>query len=515
MSNENLMNKVIDVCLRRGFINQTAEIYGGASGFYDLGPLGTLMRNKIVDLWRYLFVTDNDRIYEVKGSVLLPQEVFQASGHLDSFEDPLVQCLNCKSMYRADHVIKQQAGINADGLALDEIDKLIEQHKIICPSCKGKLSKARQFNLMFSTDIGPTGGVKGYLRPETAQNIFVNFKRLATFMRNKLPFGFAQIGESFRNEISPRNFVIRVREFEQMEVEMFFDPDEANSHPSFYEVEDIEINVVTKEMQEQNESNSWDKPLVIKLKDAVEKGIIPNQYMAYFVALEVEMLKSLGIPEDKFWFRYMLPHETPHYSGGNVDLEVELSIGPVEIIGNAYRTDYDLKKHEKGSNSKYAIVSNNKKVLPHVVEPSMGVGRILYSILESCYREDDSREWSWFQFPPGSAPIEVAVFPLMKKDGLAEMARDIHQDMQDLGFVSFYDESGKIGKRYARADEIGILYCITVDYQTLEDNTVTLRDRDSTKQARISLEEMDDIIDALLSEEIDFKDIIDEENDSK
>ncbi|MHA1398919.1 MAG: glycine--tRNA ligase [Candidatus Heimdallarchaeaceae archaeon] len=507
MIEENSIDKIVDVCLRRGFINQTAEIYGGASGFYDLGPLGTLMRQKIVDFWRQVFVLDHDNVFEVSGSLLLPKEVFEASGHLDSFEDPLVQCLDCKSMYRADHVIRQNTDINADGLSLEELDKIIEDHSILCPSCNGKLSKARQFNLMFSTEIGPTGGITGYLRPETAQNIFINFKRLASFMRNKLPFGIAQVGKSFRNEISPRNFIIRVREFEQMEIEMFFDPDEANNHPRFHEVEDIEINFVTKKMQEEG----WEKPQKITAKEAVEQGVVPNQYLCYFLALESEMIKVLGIPEDAFWFRYMLPHETPHYSGGNLDLEVKLSIGEVEIIGNAYRTDYDLKKHEKASNSKFSIVCNNKKVLPHVVEPSMGIGRILYSVLEHCYREDNSREWSWFQFPASIAPIEVAVYPLMKKDGLAEFAQDIHSDLKDAGFLSFYDESGKIGKRYARADEIGILYCITVDYDTLEDNTVTIRDRDSTEQVRVPVEELEDILDALMDDEIDFKALVEAE----
>ncbi|MHA1866213.1 MAG: glycine--tRNA ligase [Candidatus Heimdallarchaeaceae archaeon] len=510
MTEENRIEKIIDVCLRRGFVNQSAEIYGGASGFFDLGPLGTLMRQKLVDFWRQLFVLDNDNIFEINGSLLLPESVFKASGHLDSFEDPLIQCKSCKSMYRADHIIAQNTGISAEGLSLEELDKIVEENKIVCPSCKGELDKARQFNLMFSTGIGPVSGNKGYLRPETAQNIFVNFKRYASFMRNKLPFGIAQVGKSFRNEISPRNFLIRVREFEQMEIELFFDPEMANKFSLFDFVEDVEINIVTKGMQEKE----WSKPLSMSVKDAVEKEIIPNQVMGYFIAMESEMLQALGIPKESFWFRYMLPHETPHYSGGNLDLEVKLSIGNVEIIGNAYRTDYDLKKHEKASKSTFTIVSNNKKVLPHVVEPSMGVGRILYTILEYCYREDESRTWSWFKFPASIAPIEIAVFPLMKKDGLAEYAQDLHLDLKDAGFVSFYDDSGKIGKRYARADEIGILYCITVDYESLEKDTVTIRDRDSTKQARVPIEDLEDVLDALLEEELTFEELLENQKNN-
>ena len=504
MTEERMMDKIIDVCLRRGFISQTAEIYGGAGGFYDYGPLGTLMRQKIIDLWRQSFVLDEDSVFEIKGSLLLPEPVFQASGHLESFADPLVQCDQCKSMYRADYLIKQTTSESAEGLSLTELDKLIEENKIICPNCKGGLSKARQFNLMFKTEIGSTGGIDGYLRPETAQNIFINFKRLAAFMRNKLPFGIAQTGPSFRNEISPRNFIIRVREFEQMEIEMFYDPDKENEHPRFNEVADIEINIVTRDMQKKG----WKEPMKVSAGGAVTEGFIPNQYLAYYLAMETEMLKAIGVPENDFWFRHMQDHEAPHYSTGNFDLEANLSIGHMEIIGNALRTDYDLMKHAKASKSSFEIVVDNKKVVPHVAEPSMGVDRILYTVLEKCYREDD-RGWTWFQFPSIVAPLEVAVFPLMKKDGLAGMAYDLHDELKDAGYLSFYDESGKIGKRYARADEIGIPYCVTIDYESKEDYTVTIRDRDSMKQIRIPMEDLEIILGELMEGETDFKELED------
>ncbi|MHA1397754.1 MAG: glycine--tRNA ligase [Candidatus Heimdallarchaeaceae archaeon] len=500
MSEEKLMDKIIDVSLRRGFVNPTAEIYGGVGGFFEYGPLGTLMKQKIIDLWRQIFVLDEDRVFEISGSVLLPETVFKASGHLDSFEDPLVQCEKCKSMFRADEIIKQTIGESAEGLAIEELDKIIGDNNITCSTCGGKLSKARQFNLMFKTQVGSTGGVNAYLRPETAQNIFINFKRLAGFMRNKLPFGVAQVGHSFRNEISPRNFLLRVREFEQMEIEMFYDPEKENEHPRFEEVADVELNLVTKEMQEKG----WEKPVKISAEQAVKENLIPNQYMAYYLAMESEMLKALGIPEDEFWFRHMRTHEAPHYSAGNFDLEVELSIGIMEIVGNALRTDYDLKKHAKAAKTSYEIVvEQGRKILPHVVEPSLGVGRILYSILEKCYR-DDGRGWSWFQFPSVVAPLEVAVFPLMKKDGLAEIAYDIHEDLKDAGYLSFYDESGKIGKRYARADEIGIPYCITIDYETKKEDSVTIRDRDTMKQIRIPLEDLEVVLGELMEGDASF-----------
>ncbi|MBY9000438.1 MAG: glycine--tRNA ligase, partial [Candidatus Heimdallarchaeota archaeon] len=292
MTEERLMDKIIDVCLRRGFISPSAEIYGGAGGFYEYGPLGTLMIQKIIDLWRQIFVLDDDRVYEIAGSVLLPERVFQASGHLESFEDPLVQCVSCKSMFRADEIILDVTKKNAEGFPLEELDKIIAEHKIKCQKCQGELDKAKQFNLMFKAEIGSTGGTTAYLRPETAQNIFINFKRLAGFMRNKLPFGIAQVGSSFRNEISPRNFLLRVREFQQMEIEMFYDPEKENEHEHYDEVKDLEVNLVTREMQEKG----WTKPLTVSIKEGLDKKFIPNQYMAFFMAMESEMLKALGVP---------------------------------------------------------------------------------------------------------------------------------------------------------------------------------------------------------------------------
>ncbi len=506
MTEERLVDKLVEVCLRRGFINPTAEIYGGLSGFYDYGPLGTLMRQKIEDLWRQLFVLDEDNIFEIKGSLILPEKVFAASGHLDAFNDPLVQCKKCKSMHRADTLVKEALNKNVEGLSLEEQDSIIAENDVKCPNCKGDLEKARYFNLMFKTEVGPTEGNPGYLRPETAQNIFINFKRIVRFMRNKLPFGIAQVGSSFRNEISPRNFVIRVREFEQMELEMFFNPEKANEKENFYQIEDLTINVVTREMQDKG----WDKPKELTIKEAVESQFLPNQYMAYYLALESEMFQSMGIPKEKFWFRHMLPSETPHYSGGNYDLEVDLSAGHVEVVGNAYRRDYDLLKHAKGSNSSFEVPTPNGKVLPHVVEPSMGIGRILYTILELCYREDEGRDWSWFQFPSSIAPIEVAVFPLMKKDGLKEIAQDIHVELKDAGYLSFYDESGNIGRRYARSDEVGIPYCITIDYDTKEEETVTIRDRDSMNQIRIFVEDLEVILGDLMDGTVAFEELMEE-----
>ncbi len=332
------------------------------------------------------------------------------------------------------------------------------------------------------------------------------------FNRNKLPFGIAQVGKSFRNEISPRNFLIRLREFTQMELELFVNPNELNDHPRFDEVADVEIRFITREQQENGDM----KPRVYTAAELVENELVPNQYIAYYLAKETLFLEFLGVPKEDFWFRHMTPQETPHYSGGNFDLEVNLSIGPVEIIGNAYRRDYDLKHHMEASNTKMEVTVNSQKIIPHVIEPSFGIERIIYTILEKSFRKTDDRTWNWFDFPPSIAPIELAVFPLMKKDGLDEYSWELYRELKEMGFIVIHDVSGKIGKRYARADEIGIPFCITVDYQTLEDNTVTIRYRNTTDQVRVHVDELSAILEELVSETVSFEELVEElKEDSK
>ena len=349
----------------------------------------------------------------------------------------------------------------------------------MCPKCGGELMGVRVFHLMLKTNISPTGGQIGYLRPETAQNIFTAFNRVYRTTRSKLPMGIAQVGHSFRNEISPRNFIVRVREFSQMEIEMFFDPRDDKCE-WFDEVKDVEINLVTREAQQKD-----GKIIKISVKEALDKDIIPNQWLGYFLAKEFQFYKSLGIPEEAIRFRHMLPEETPHYSKGNFDLEIKFDFGWKETVGNAYRTDHDLKNHSKHANVDLSVQTENGKVVPHVVEPSFGVERTIAGILLHNFVEDKERGWNWFKFPARIAPYIAGVFPLVKKDGLAEKAKDIFEELKEDGFDVFYDESGSIGKRYARSDEIGVPFAITVDYDTLKDNTVTIRNRDSTKQIRI------------------------------
>lgn len=501
---QTLQDEIVDVCLRRGIIFPSAEIYGGAAGFYEFGPVGSALRQNLINLWRDMFINSEDNVYEIAGSLILPEKVFAASGHMDSFNDPMTQCKNCKSMFRVDHLILDNLDLNAEGKSLEELKEIIKENNLICSKCKGELSDPRDFNMMFETNIGSVGGVKGYLRPETAQNIFLNFRRISHSMRAKLPFGIAQVGKAFRNEISPRNFLVRLRELEQMEIEMFVDPEELNKHPSWEEIEDIEVNMYSEKAQQSEKG-----PERMTMKDAVDRGIILNQYLAYYIAKEAEFVEALGISQKQYWFRELQTHERAHYSQANYDLEIQFPFGIVECIGLAYRTDYDLLKHQEHSKTKMHIDQDGKKIIPHVIEPSMGVDRLIYASLLSSYQKE-GRDWTWFKFVNALAPWEVLVAPLMKKDGLAEAAKQIFWELKDLGIDTIYDQAGAIGRRYARSDEIGVPLVITLDYETLEKDTVTIRERNSMEQIRVPVEELSSIIKEFTLDLTSWEDLVSE-----
>ncbi|HID05093.1 MAG TPA: glycine--tRNA ligase [Aigarchaeota archaeon] len=487
-----LLDKIVDLAVRRGIFFPTAEIYHGPAGFYDLGPLGSLMKHNIIQYWREFFILRETKIniYEIDGSIILPYTALKASGHVDKFTDPKTECRRCGRIYRADHLIEEVISISVEGKSLEEIEGVIAEHNIRCPSCGGELGEIKPHHLMFKTEIGAAGEV-AFLRPETAQNIFLDFKRVYYSMRCKLPFGIAQVGRSYRNEISPRQSLFRLREFTQMEIEMFIAPEDLNTHPSFDEVRDVKIRILTREEQLK------ERPEVVEIsaKDAVEEGVVPNQYMAYYLARETQFYMSLGIPFESIRFRHLLPEETPHYSGGNFDLEVRFSFGWKEIVGNAYRTDYDLSTHSRFSGEELAVQHNGRKVTPHVIEPSFGIERTLYALLEFSYSEDE-RGWPVLKLPRRVSPVKAAVLPLMRKDGLDEKAYSIYSSLRRVPNPCYvvYDDTGSIGRRYARSDEIGVNLCITIDYQTLEDDTVTVRDRDTKQQIRVKASELMDII---------------------
>ncbi len=490
---EQLAESIVQLALRRGFFNPTAEIYRGPAGFYDLGPLGTLMKLNLINYWLDTFVRRETsyEVYLIDGSLILPFEALKASGHVDKFTDPKAECARCGRIHRLDQLIEEALGLKVEGKGIEELQEIVKVHGVRCPSCGGELTSFKEHHLMFKLSVGG-GGETAFLRPETAQNIFLNFKRIAYAMRAKLPFAVAQVGKSFRNEISPRQSIIRLREFSQMEIEVFFSPIRGDGPSSFDEVGDTVLRILTREEQRRGDGG---EAIELSARDAVEEGIVPNKFLAYYLAKEVRFFQSLGIPPENMRFRHLLPEETPHYSGGNFDLEVKFSFGWKEIVGNAYRRDYDLTVHSKHSGEDLSIDDNGVRVVPHVVEPSFGVERILYAILEHSYREG-VRDWPLLMLPRIVSPIKAAIFPLLDRDDLVAKAWEIYTRLRSsrLPIYTVYDERGSIGRRYARADEAGVNLCVTIDHQTLQDNTVTVRDRDTAAQVRVRIDELEELI---------------------
>jgi len=479
------IDDVVRHALERGFFFPTAEIYGGLAGAYEYGPMGVRLLEGIVNERRKRFVFTVDfPVYEIHGSPLLPRAVFEASGHLEKFNDPMVQCKSCKSVYRADKLIEEKLGIDAEGLSLEEIGKIIKENDIRCPRCGGELSEPRRFNLMFKTYVGPVidESSEAYLRPETAQNIFIAFRRVVNVFGGSLPFAIAQRGEAYRNEISPRRFLIRLRVFRQMEVELFTAPEQVREFSPLERFYDRKLRVLRKEGKEEE----------ARVRDL--RGKIPDTIL-YYAALESELFEAIGIDPNKIRFREIPEHARPHYSSFNLDAEVELSFGRVEVAGNAYRTDYDLKRHAEHAGISMEANYGNKRIVPHVTEPSIGIERLIYAILEHNL-EDDGRGRKVLRLKPSVAPYDVAVFPLVKK--LRPKALEIRRMLSESGLRVRYRDKGKIGKMYAWADMIGIPLAVTVDYDTLKDGTVTIRDRDTREQERVHIRDLADRIREIL-----------------
>lgn len=495
--NKNVSKDIFSICNRRGFFYPSAQVYGGISGFYDWGPLGTLLKNNLIEIWRKIFINDENNIYEIDGSHILPYIVLKASGHVDHFTDPQTKCIKCKKLFRVDHLIRDRVRLDVEGKSLDELTELLREYNVKCPICDGELSDAQIHHPMFSTVVG--ANLNAFLRPETAQSIFLDFKNVKRSTRTKLPFGIAQIGRSYRNETSARQGLIRLREFNQMEIEMFVCEDELNSHPKFSEIENKKIRILTTENQLGKSMNEKE----ITAKKAVEREILPNQYMAYYLVKETIFYQKIGIPYSMFRFREMLPEQRPFYSGGNFDLEIRLSYGWTEVVGNAYRKDYDLLTHSKFCGKKFSVLHKNRKIIPHVIEPSFGLERTIHSVLEHCFRRTKG-ERCWFDFPLIISPYKVNISPLdRRKSKQRDIALRIYEDFRKLGIKTTYDEIGRIGKIYARADEIGIPFSVTIDFNTIEDNCVTIRNRNTKKQKRINVDELPIIILKLIKKEME------------
>ncbi len=447
------LDEIVSLCKRRGFIYQGSEVYGGLAGTWDYGPLGVRLKKNILDLWWKTFVDSRDDMYGVDAAILMNQKVWQASGHVDTFTDPLVECSNCHNRFRADKI--------------EDLNK--------CPVCgrENVFGEPRQFNMMFKTHVGPISwpikdaheiihedGKKtpieafsyplesiSYLRPETAQGIFTNYKNVVDSFYPDLPFGIAQQGKAFRNEISPRDFIFRSREFEQMEIEYFVNPKE------------------------------WQKTFEEWRKD-IHK-----------------FLKELGLPESKVHELEVSDNDRAHYSKRTIDFEFDFPIGREELLGLAYRTDFDLKNIEKGSgkNMEYRPKDGSEAFVPHVIEPSFGLERAVMAVLTAAYKTDEvnGEQRSYLKLPAHLAPVKVAVSPLLKnKPELVEKAREVYKTLKkEFGNV-MWDDNGNIGKRYRRQDEIGTPYCVVIDFQTIEDKTITIRDRDTVEQQRVAISDL-------------------------
>ena len=480
--------EVMKLALERGFYFPSCEVYSDANaGFWEYGPSGVGLKNKFLELWRRELIR-RDGMMEIDGSQIMSKSVFEASGHLGNFADPIIKCTKCNSTFRADRTIAEIANIEIPESAdLNEFDNAISENKIKCPKCKGDFGTTKKFNMMFKVGIGPQEE-EAYLRPETCQSIFVDFPRLFKTMRGKLPLGIAQVGKSFRNEIAPRQSLLRLREFYQAEIEVFCNPGKLNEVEKFAEIENTIIRVQTDA-----------EPISMTCKEALESGTVPNKFVAYYLGILTEFYEKTGIDVSKSRFRKLGDKEKAFYAEVAFDFEVETTIGWLELVACNYRSDYDLSSHANKSKEKFEVMDNDEKVLPHVFEISMGIDRSLYTILEHSLQNDEEHERMVLSLKPYLSPVHVGILSLVKKDGLKEKTDEIFLNIKRK-FDAFLDHSGAIGRRYRRLDEIGAPFAITVDHQTLEDNTVTIRKRDSMEQSRVDISK----IDLILSESVAF-----------
>jgi len=539
--------EVLSLCKRRGFLWPAYDIYGGVAGLYDYGPLGSALKRNIEDHWRRLYVL-GEGFFELECPVVAPEPVFKASGHLDAFSDLYVECKGCGETFRADHLASGLHG-NPAALKESELARILRDNGVRCPSCKGEMDEPKRFNLMFKTSIGAGTARTGYLRPETAQGMFVNFSQVYRHGRERLPVGAVQVGRSFRNEISPRQGLLRLREFSMMEAELFVHPED-KSWPAFARVENESLRLVPSSGPEGTST----------LREAVSGGVIANETLAYFMWLTYRFVVDVGLDPKRVRFRQHARDEMAHYATDCWDCEAEISTGWTEVVGVADRGCYDVQAHVDHSGAdltaferfeepkeveqetvkvrfdrlgklfkgktrevadalarlpvaalkekaqvdvlvggeNVAVPSDcleivlmkekvaGRKLVPHVIEPSYGVDRILYCLLEHAYAQKE--DYVVLRLKGLVAPLKAGVFPLMARDGLDEIAKGIYDELVGSGIMAYYDDSGSIGRRYARMDEVGTPCCVTVDYETKESGTVTVRDRDTAEQIRIKKE---------------------------
>ncbi|SDX77616.1 glycine--tRNA ligase [Halobellus clavatus] len=568
MSMETEGERLAELAKRRGYFFGASGAYGGAAGFYTFGPQGASLKSNVEDAWRDRFTVQEGN-FEIEAPTIMPEPVFEASGHLDGFDDMLVECPECGESHRADHLIEDATAIEeAETLPIPEVEALIADHELQCPTCGAHLAgeSVDDFNLMFETNIGPGSSTPGYLRPETAQGIFVEFPRIKEYARNSLPFGATQIGRAYRNEISPRKSIVRTREFTQAELEQFVDPE--RDEPALESVADVAVTLYPAAEQEADDGDYVETTVGA----AVEEGIIGDAWIGYFLGIAQEWYERIGVDMDRFRFRQHLAGERAHYAADCWDAESEVDGDWIEIAGFAYRGDYDLSKHSEYSDDEFtifrqfdepktvetAVVEPDMSVLgpefggaagdvksalealaerdpdafegktvtvevdgethevdvdvanfrvetqtvsgehitPHVIEPSFGVDRTVYTLLAHAYEEDDvgDETRTYLSLSPDVAPTDVGVFPLVSNvERLVERAEGLVDDLRESGFSVVYDDSGSIGRRYRRQDEVGTPFCVTVDRDGLEGDgpdTVTIRERDTARQVRVPVDDL-------------------------
>ena len=582
---------VVELAKRRGFFFAAAEAYGGAAGFYTFGPEGAALKRNVESAWRDRFALKEDN-EEIAAPTIMPEPVFEASGHLDTFDDMLVECAECGESHRADHLVEGATSLeDAEALEPEEVADLIAEHDLVCPNCGADLGgqSVEEFNLMFQTSIGPGSGQPGYLRPETAQGIFVEFPRLKEYARGKLPFGVTQIGPAYRNEISPRRGLIRVRELTQAELEQFIDPED--DEPPLSTVEDVRLRLYAVPDQ-QEDAPAAEGYQEVTVREAVDENIVASDWIAYYLGVAQEWYERIGLDTEKLRFRQHLPGERAHYASDCWDAEAEVeSAGGdwIEIAGISSRGDYDLSKHADGSGENFTVfkqydepqtvlqptvdpdmsvlgpefggdagavaealtdlaerdpdafeqeavtvtvdgeqyevdtdIANfevveeteaGEHITPHVIEPSFGVDRTVYALIDHGLQRDElgGEARDYLSLAPEMAPTDVAVFPLVSNhEPLLESADEVVSTLRAAGFDATRDDSGSIGRRYRRQDEVGTPFCVTVDRDGLEDDpeTVTLRDRDTGAQARIPTGELVGQLEALRDGEADFEAVL-------
>lgn len=479
---------------KRGFFFQTASIYGGKAGFFTYGHLGKALKTNWERIWRKNILRLDDNFYEVQSNNILPEQVFIASGHAENFNDPMTECTKCHFRFRADQFLEDKGVKDAESLSPEEMTKMISEKGFKCPRCGGELSEVKQFNMMFKVNVGFEDEIS-YLSPETAQAAYLVFKEEFNATRAKLPLGIAIIDKAYRNEISPRQMFFRLREFSQAELQIFFDPAKIDEHERWKEVKGKKLRVKLSSKEEEEE---------LSCEELNTKGF-PKFYLYYASKVQDFYLDSLSIPREKFRLRELGEKERAFYNKVHLDVEIFLDTlgGFKEVAGIHYRTDHDLLGHQKVSGKNLEVFYDGKKLLPHVLELSFGVDRNIWALLDIFYTV--GKEGSMFAFPARFSPVTAAVFPIVKGPRFEKIAEKVFRDLREKWNV-IYDRSGSIGRRYARNDEIGTPFCITVDGDSIKNKDVTVRDRDTGKQIRVKIEELSKILEKIIQKKTKFAD---------